>query len=222
MKAPDLLCTSRVSTFRAAGFQEEISPALPFFFSFLTRVTRSFQVPPPGWLGDFLDCSVFFHVSLRRSNTLREQRNKRTRRIWSNPLAVRQQCCPLYRDKESTKTRNYSIFWGGVECTTYWFMLLFIQTPNKLLKGDQNQQKLCLACLFYALAPQQATISSRSIIDVPSTAVAVSLPKRTNVNGKKTHFLNQRLVRAAIRTLTCDTMIPTTTNLGSGRSPWAS
>lgn len=102
---------------------------------------------------------------------------------------MRQQCCPLYRDKESTKTRNYSIFWGGgFECTTYWFMLLFIQTPKKLLKGDQNQQKLCLACLFYALAPQQATISSRSIIDVLSTAVAVSLPKRTNVNGKKNTF----------------------------------
>lgn len=129
---------------------------------------------------------------------------------------------PAVPGQRKHKNAQLQYFLGGFECTTYWFMLLFIQTPKKLLKGDQNQQKLCLACLFYALAPQQATISSRSIIDVPSTAVAVSLPKRTNVNGKKTHFLNQRLVRAAIRTLTCDTMIPTTTNLGSGRSPWAS
>lgn len=31
-------------------------------------------------------------------------------------------------------------FLGVFECTTHWFMFLFIQTPKKLLKRDQNQQ----------------------------------------------------------------------------------
>lgn len=110
-----------------------------FLFPFLTRVTRSFQVLRRA---DWVIFETLQYSFMFLWDTLREQRNKRTRRIWSNPLAVRQQCCPLYRDKGSTKTRNYCIFWEGLNAPLIGLCCFSFRHQKKLLEWDQNQQKI--------------------------------------------------------------------------------
>lgn len=134
-------------------------------------------------------------------NTHREQINKHTLRIWSNPLAVRRHCCPLYRDEQSKKICNYSF------SVSVWLQYSLVYVPfhsdtkrvletkmSEIAKiGILNNKQLMrdidafiIGLSFYALAPHQATITSRTtpIVDVLSATTAVSLPKWTNVNVK--------------------------------------